>query len=251
MRPKTRAIMFGAAVATGAAVADFDLSKYIQQQYPSESPVPPAINTKQTTLSGGASLPVSCASGNVSSCMATANQSLLVSACKEVNATAPTDSTKSQSVCVTVKSSTQVTSGYKDNFLPAAEGVHLTPYTDSLGNCTVGIGHLLDHNPCTKQQLAQHYLLSQVNSAVQKNLDQAEACVRQNMKGYNMSSCEFDALTDRSFNSGCAGAKNQGSFSSAQESLNTGNYAYINNSYDTFMKKYYAKSENNWGSSTF
>ena len=153
-------------------------------------------------------------------------------------ATAPTASTISQSACVTVKSNTQVTSGYKDNFLPAAEGVHLTPYTDSLGNCTVGIGHLLDHKPCTKQQLSQHYLLSQVNSAVQNNLDQAEACVRQNMNGYNMSSCEFDALVDRSFNSGCAGATNQGFFSSAQQSLNSGNYAYINNSYDKFIKYY-------------
>ena len=57
--------------------------------------MPPVINTKQTTLSGGAPLPVSCASGNVGSCMATANQNLLVSACKEVNATAPTASTKS------------------------------------------------------------------------------------------------------------------------------------------------------------
>ena len=55
--------------------------------------MPPVINTKQTTSSGGTPLPVSCASGNVSSCMATANQNLLVSACKEVNATAPTAST--------------------------------------------------------------------------------------------------------------------------------------------------------------
>ena len=46
-------------------------------------------------------MPVSCASGNASSCMATANQNLLVSACKEVNATpvtAPTASTSSQYV---------------------------------------------------------------------------------------------------------------------------------------------------------
>lgn len=87
MRPKTRAIVLGAALVTGAAVAGFDWSQYIQKHYSNGSPVPPVINTKQTTLSGGAPLPVSCASGNVSSCMATANQNLLVSACKEVNAT--------------------------------------------------------------------------------------------------------------------------------------------------------------------
>jgi hypothetical protein len=102
MRPKTRAIVLGAALVTGAAVVGIDWSQYIQKRYPNGSPVPPVINTKQTTLSGGAPLPVSCASGNVSSCMATANQNLLVSACKEVNATpvtAPTASTKSQNAC--------------------------------------------------------------------------------------------------------------------------------------------------------
>ena len=153
-------------------------------------------------------------------------------------AAAPTASTKSQSACINVKSSTQVTRGYKTNFLPAAESVRLTPYTDSLGNCTVGIGHLIDHKPCIKQQLGQHYSLSQVDSVLQKNLDQAEACVRQNMKGYNMSSCEFDALTDRSYNSGCSGAQKQGFFSSAQNSLNTGNYAYIDNAYNKFINYY-------------
>ena len=101
MRPKTRAIVLGAALVTGAAVAGIDWNQYIQKRYPNGSPVPPLINTKQTTLSGGTPLPVSCASGNVSSCMATANQNLLVSACKEVNATpvtAPTASTNSQYV---------------------------------------------------------------------------------------------------------------------------------------------------------
>ena len=143
MRPKTRAIVLGAALVTGAAVVGIDWSQYIQKRYPNGSPVPPVVNTKQTTLSEGTPLPVSCASGNVSSCMATANQNLLVSACKEVNATAPTASTKSASDC-TAASKLSVSSYYENTFLPGPLGEgYVSHYYDVAGGCTVGVGHLV------------------------------------------------------------------------------------------------------------
>ena len=151
MRPKTRAIVLGAALATGATVAGIDWRQYIQQRYPNGSPVPPVINTKQTTLSGGAPLPVSCASGKVSSCMATANQNLLVSACKEVNATAPTASTKSTSASTIPKKcepSNQIDFGYlnvneNDSVPPALTG-YVPHYSNGqvigASGVTIGIG---------------------------------------------------------------------------------------------------------------
>ena len=139
-------------MATGATVAGIDWRQYIQQRYPNGSPVPPVINTKQTTSSGGTPLPVSCASGNVSSCMATANQNLLVSACKEVNAL---------ETCTPVPTNPKAKAAYRRTLMVASQTVsevaHLEGwstannpsqgvipgvcYNDQGGHGTVGYGH--------------------------------------------------------------------------------------------------------------
>ncbi|MBW9248890.1 MAG: hypothetical protein GJU72_07440 [Acidithiobacillus ferriphilus] len=135
MRPKTRAIVLGAALVTGAAVVGIDWNQYIQKRYPNGSPVPPVINTKQTTLSGGTPLPVSCASGNVSSCMATANQNLLVSACKEVNATCKLTTAQAKNRVdynfISAREGNLATKGY----IPRTHGI-----IDGNSGVTIGIG---------------------------------------------------------------------------------------------------------------
>ena len=223
MRPKTRAIVLGAALATGAAVAGIDWSQYIQQQ----NAVPPVINTKQTTLPGSTPLPVSCASGNVSSCMATVNQNLLVSACKEVNATpvtAPTASTKSASECTSV-SKLSVSSYYANVFLPGPLGEgYVSHYYDVAGGCTVGVGHLVYYpqrlcpvytppkNKKVKSIAPPVYLgkivsPGYIESLKKQDVYAAEQCVRMHLSSVDLSQCEFNSLVDVAFNAGCGGAQ--------------------------------------------
>ena len=233
MRPKTRAIVLGAALVTGAAVVGIDWSQYIQKRYPNGSPVPPVINTKQTTLSGGAPLPVSCASGNVSSCMATANQNLLVSACKEVNAT--TASTTSQRTCKNANQYSSVSNYYASTYLPEHEGVKHHCYAPGDGTCTAGVGHVLGPAPCAIDcQIKGYYSNKTISEWLKLDLNSqpngSEACVRNNAN-VKLNQAQFDSLTDIVYNMGCGGATSYGIWNT----LNSGNY----NKLSTLIKNRY------------
>ena len=218
MRPKTRAIVLGAALATGATVAGIDWRQYIQQRYPNGSPVPPVINTKQTTSSGGTPLPVSCASGKVSSCMATANQNLLVSACKGANVLTPQ---QGENTCQPAQNMT-LSNNYINYELPLFEGDIHHYYNDTGCNCTAGIGHLVHLGACQPslatipsppacipgrygnglQFPGKHVDKTQISQWEQKDLAWAERETQFILNGKTVTQHEYDAIVDLVYNGG-------------------------------------------------
>jgi len=53
------------------------------------------------------------------------------------------------------------------------EGVRFTPYNDSLGHCTVGVGHLLHKGSCTKEEFSTLYSKSQIAGYLDRDLEVA------------------------------------------------------------------------------
>lgn len=53
------------------------------------------------------------------------------------------------------------------------EGVRFTPYNDSLGHCTVGVGHLLHKGSCTKDELSSLYSKSQIAGFLDRDVEVA------------------------------------------------------------------------------
>ena len=218
MRPKTRAIVLGAALVTGAAVAGIDWNQYIQKRYPNGSPVPPVINTKQTTLSGGTPLPVSCASGNVSSCMATANQNLLVSACKGANVLTPQ---QGENNCQPAQNMT-LSNNYINYELPLFEGDIHHYYNDTGCNCTAGIGHLVHLGACQPslatipsppacipghygngfQFPGKHISNTTIVQWEKSDLSSAINLVKSSFYGQIVTQHEFNSLVDIAYNGG-------------------------------------------------
>lgn len=92
-------------------------------------------------------------------------------------------------------------------FLIKWEGARSKPYDDGgpgLGNCTVGVGHLIHYGPCTQAELDQPPLsLAEINRLLLADVARFETAVN----GVNMAlnQNQFDALVDFAFNCG-AGA---------------------------------------------
>jgi len=53
------------------------------------------------------------------------------------------------------------------------EGMRFTPYNDSLGHCTVGVGHLLHKGSCTKDELSSLYSKSQIAGFLDRDVEVA------------------------------------------------------------------------------
>lgn len=70
------------------------------------------------------------------------------------------------------------------------EGVRYRPYNDHLGNCTVGVGHLLHKGPCTLAERLKTYSKAEVDAMLAKDIDTAVQDAR-----YWLGASEFDKLS--------------------------------------------------------
>lgn len=90
-------------------------------------------------------------------------------------------------------------------FILGWEGSRSTPYDDGgagVGNCTVGVGHLIHLGPCTPGELAQPPLTdAQIVNVLRQDVQRFEDVVRANAT-VSLNQNQFDALVDFCFNTG-------------------------------------------------
>lgn len=82
-------------------------------------------------------------------------------------------------------------------FIIALEGLHLEPYLDVGGKCTLGIGHLVTQEYCTQKMSITS------NKAFEwfdEDLDKVSAFLRGEVGDSPMNQCQYDALTSFAFN---------------------------------------------------
>ncbi len=89
-------------------------------------------------------------------------------------------------------------------FITRNEGVRYGPYNDPY-NCTVGVGHLVHHGPCTAFDYA-HWRISpaQAQTLLLHDAGWAENAVRHDVT-FPIKQYQFDALVDLTFNIGAGG----------------------------------------------
>jgi len=63
------------------------------------------------------------------------------------------------------------------------EGVRNSPYLDSQGHCTTGVGHLLHRGRCTAREAARRYSDAEVNAILRRDIARFERAVRRAFKG--------------------------------------------------------------------
>jgi len=89
-------------------------------------------------------------------------------------------------------------------FIMEWEGTRNTPYDDGgpgIGNCTVGVGHLLAYRPCTPDELAQNYTDAQVMELLREDVARFESYVNSHAN-LALNQNQYDALVDFCFNCG-------------------------------------------------
>lgn len=100
------------------------------------------------------------------------------------------------------------------------EGCHQTPYADTGGLMTNGVGHL-----CVKGDGSNHTLtIEQVAKLLNKDLWIAEQCVNRYFDGHNLPQEKFEAVVDFSFNLGCAKARGVAEMTTLRRYALSGNY---------------------------
>lgn len=75
-------------------------------------------------------------------------------------------------------------------------------YDDSANNCTVGVGILVHHGPCTAAELAQRADANANDTEFNRRVHRAESAVRNGVNARQLNQNQFDALVSASFNSG-------------------------------------------------
>lgn len=75
------------------------------------------------------------------------------------------------------------------------------------GNCTWGIGVLLHHGPCTREELARLVTAAEVEEAFSSKVAEAERVVRKRVTRRQLTQDQFDALVSFTFNAGQCGAE--------------------------------------------
>lgn len=107
-------------------------------------------------------------------------------------------------------------------FVTVHEGLVLHPYEDSVGYCTIGVGHLLGERGCVDADYAAWagFTEQDAYNLLRTDVDWAEQCVRDNVS-VALNQNQFDALVSFVINLGCP----QFTSSTALRRLNAGDYA--------------------------
>jgi GH24 family phage-related lysozyme (muramidase) len=114
-------------------------------------------------------------------------------------------------------------------FITEFEGVVLDLYNDSVGHCTIGIGHLVHYGPCngTEEEFINGITLTDAYELLGTDLNSYEASVRNNVS-VPLTQEQFDALVSFTYNIGINNFEssdllillNQGDFASIPSELN-------------------------------
>ena len=107
------------------------------------------------------------------------------------------------------------------DFLMKNEGVKLTPYNDSKGYATIGVGHLIAKRNVTEQdkQKWSGFTRSDAKCLFRKDVQSLEKGIR-SLVNVKMTQYQYDAVVSFAFNVGIGGFKE----SEFLKSLNRGNY---------------------------
>ena len=107
------------------------------------------------------------------------------------------------------------------DFLMKNEGVKLTPYNDSKGYATIGVGHLIAKRNVTEQdkQKWSGFTRSDAEFLFRKDVQSLEKGIR-SLVNVKMTQYQYDAVVSFAFNVGIGGFK----ASEFLKSLNRGNY---------------------------
>ena len=101
--------------------------------------------------------------------------------------------------------------------LPRCKGdrSHVCAYNDSVGNCTIGYGHLIRKAQCTAADLKLRWTLQDAEEHLPDTAKKPEyeGVIRAFSKKYGLNQCQFDALMSFVWNAG------QGSFKRLTRSL--------------------------------
>ena len=98
-------------------------------------------------------------------------------------------------------------------FIKSEEGYKHSPYIDTTGNCTVGIGHKLHSDVCTPDELNAYYSDEEILEFFQNDLKLAEKYVRAMFQTlddeypgegnpFPITQAQYDALVSFTFNTG-------------------------------------------------
>ncbi len=87
------------------------------------------------------------------------------------------------------------------------EGAVLRYYNDAANHCTYGVGTLAHHGPCTPEELRRPVSAADVNVQLATRLRNAEEAVRHQVRNYQLTQEQFDALVSFTFNTGATGAR--------------------------------------------
>jgi lysozyme len=111
------------------------------------------------------------------------------------------------------------------------EGAVMRHYNDAAGNCTFGVGTLLHHGRCNREEIARPVTEADVNRQLGRGVAAAEGTVRQKVRAHALTQAQFDALVSFVYNTGPTGAAavlaaaNRGE--TAQVAALMGNYVFI------------------------
>lgn len=95
----------------------------------------------------------------------------------------------------------------------AFEGVRLTAYNDGAGNsgnCTIGIGHLLQYGPCTGANVGLTWTAAQVDAQFSADLVRFVNAVSTVYRDAGLQQNQFDALVSFAFNTGTGALSSPG-----------------------------------------
>jgi lysozyme len=75
-------------------------------------------------------------------------------------------------------------------------------YNDIANNCTVGLGTLVHHGPCTAAELAQPADQQANDASLARRIADAEATVRRRVGDRQLTQAQYDALVSATYNLG-------------------------------------------------
>lgn len=113
-----------------------------------------------------------------------------------------------------------------ENLTGKWEGCRTKPYKDTGNLWTQGIGHL-----CGRMKPTETMTLEQVADVLNKDLYIAEQCVMQNFNGQKLTKGQREALTDFTFNVGCAKAMGTSKMTKIRAFALTGKYIEMCNAF--------------------
>lgn len=107
-------------------------------------------------------------------------------------------------------------------FIAHFEGIYTHAYNDPVGHCTIGVGHLLHHGPCTGRETPSVLTRAQALELLRQDAADAAAAIDRHVK-VPLSRPQYDALISFVFNVG------EGAFASSTllRKLNRGDYAAV------------------------